>query len=73
MLPILKEMMRPAKIETTMKFYVGENADATAEELWGAVGDTLGDTWKAESPKLLKTSDADGNRTRNLRIDSPVL
>jgi len=71
--PILKEMMRHAKIETTLKFYVGENADATAEELWNVIGDTLGDTKGVGLNKLYKTSDADGNRTRNLRIDSPVL
>ena len=40
--PVLMEMMRHSKIETTMKFYVGENADATAEELWSAVGKHLG-------------------------------
>ena len=31
---VLMELMRHARIETTMKYYVGENADATAEEIW---------------------------------------
>ena len=33
---VLMELMRHSKIETTMKYYVGENADATAEEVWEA-------------------------------------
>lgn len=31
---VLKELMRHASIETTMTFYVGQNAEATADELW---------------------------------------
>ena len=43
--PRLRELMRHEWIETTMKFYVGVNAEMTAEPLWKAVsGDTLGDT-----------------------------
>ncbi len=30
--------MRHAKIETTMKYYVGENAEKTAEMLWSQFG-----------------------------------
>ena len=39
----LKELMRHASIETTLTYYVGENAESTAEELWAALGDKLGD------------------------------
>ncbi|WP_197441235.1 tyrosine-type recombinase/integrase [Thalassoglobus neptunius] len=31
---VLKEIMRHEDISTTMQFYVGSNAEATAEELW---------------------------------------
>ena len=35
--PILKELMRHESIETTMKYYVGQNAEATADALWAAL------------------------------------
>jgi integrase len=35
---ILRELMRHTSIETTMKFYVGQNAEATADALWESVG-----------------------------------
>lgn len=35
---ILRELMRHASITTTMAYYVGENAEATADVLWNAVG-----------------------------------
>ncbi|GAB4146511.1 MAG: hypothetical protein Tsb009_19190 [Planctomycetaceae bacterium] len=35
--PILREMMRHEDISTTMKFYVGRNAEATAEAIWSTV------------------------------------
>jgi integrase len=42
---ILKELMRHESIETTMAYYVGQNADTTADTLWrvfpGEVGDML--------------------------------
>ena len=31
--------MRHEDIGTTMKFYVGQNAESTADALWAAVGD----------------------------------
>jgi len=64
----LKELMRHEDISTTMKYYVGRNAEATAAALYEAVGrtpnskpagDTCGDTptnlasCKAESPSQL--------------------
>ena len=34
--PALRELMRHASITTTMEFYVGRNAEATAETVWSA-------------------------------------
>jgi len=59
--PVLMEMMRHESISTTMQFYVGRSAQATADVVWQAYasatakignekGDTLGDTW-AKSAK----------------------
>jgi integrase len=33
---VLKELMRHESIDTTMKYYVGRNAEATADALWAA-------------------------------------
>jgi hypothetical protein len=41
---VLRELMRHADISTTMKFYVGQNAEATADAVWNAAGNTLGHT-----------------------------
>lgn len=40
--PTLKELMRHTDISTTMRYYVGQNAQATADELWRAKGSNLG-------------------------------
>ena len=41
----LKELMRHESVDTTMKFYVGQNAESTAATLWDAVsGNTSGNT-----------------------------
>jgi len=34
--PVLKELMRHESIDTTMKYYVGQNAQNTAKTLWAA-------------------------------------
>jgi integrase len=34
---VLQELMRHESIGTTMEFYVGQNAEATAEAVWSAV------------------------------------
>jgi integrase len=45
---ILMELMRHESIETTMKFYVGKNAQTTADVLWKAVsGNTSGNSQPA--------------------------
>lgn len=35
--PILKELMRHESIETTLRYYVGSNAERTAETCWAAI------------------------------------
>jgi integrase len=42
--PVLKELMRHTDISTTMRFYVGVNAQATADELWRVEGNILGNS-----------------------------
>ena len=37
---VLRELMRHADINTTMRYYVGVNADATADELWRVAGES---------------------------------
>ena len=43
--PTLMEMMRHEKIETTMTYYVGRNAQAAAQEAWNAVANTSTNTF----------------------------
>jgi integrase len=43
MSPVLKELMRHASVETTLTYYTGIDAENTAAELWGVVGNTPGD------------------------------
>jgi integrase len=40
----LRELMRHSSITTTLAYYVGEDAEATADALWAGFGDTLVDT-----------------------------
>ena len=54
---VLRELMRHEDISTTMKYYVGQNAEATADLLWAAVGDTLGDTSAPEEKRSSKNTD----------------
>jgi integrase len=39
---ILMQLMRHEDISTTMKYYVGKEAEATADTLWAAVGNKSG-------------------------------
>ncbi|MEM8946701.1 MAG: site-specific integrase [Planctomycetota bacterium] len=41
---VLKELMRHASIETTMTYYISQNAQATASELWQLSGNILGNS-----------------------------
>jgi integrase len=49
--PVLKELMRHTDISTTMRFYVGVNAQATADELWRAEGNILGNSDREAATK----------------------
>jgi integrase len=40
----LRELMRHEDISTTMKFYVGQSAEETADKIWQAAGNTVGNT-----------------------------
>jgi hypothetical protein len=60
----LKELMRHESISTTMSYYVGRNAEATAAALYEAVGrrpnskpagDTSGDTTTISEPVKWKS------------------
>ena len=44
---VLRELMRHASIATTMAYYVGDNAEATADALWNAIGTISGTTASA--------------------------
>lgn len=41
---VLKELMRHEDVNTTMEYYVVQNAEAIADAVWAAAGDTLVDT-----------------------------
>jgi integrase len=59
----LRELMRHADISTTMAFYVGRNAQSTAESLWTAYRDSkpaVGNTFGNTSPH---PSSCDGQET----------
>lgn len=45
---VLRELMRHASLTTTMAYYVGANAEASADAIWKA-SDTCGDTSKSHS------------------------
>jgi integrase len=46
---VLMQLMRHESIETTLKFYVGRNAETTAETLWDAVSGNTSGNRAAES------------------------
>lgn len=57
--PVLMQLMRHEKIETTLKFYVGRNAEVTSEVLWQAVsGNTSGNTRQSGEVSALVQSAA---------------
>ena len=53
---VLMELMRHESIETTLKYYVGRNAQNTAAALYAALGNTLGNT-----PEKTQIEDAQEN------------
>ena len=58
--PIIQQLMRHESIDTTMRFYVGRNAEAAADALWQAVANVSANTGDFESIGLLGRN----NRTR---------
>jgi integrase len=59
---VLQQLMRHEDISTTMKYYVGRDADAVADVLWGAVESSEG---KPESNKSGNKRPATGRRAKN--------
>ena len=51
MLTVLRELMRHTDIATTLKFYVGQNAEATADAIWEASGNTPGSSDRPANKK----------------------
>jgi len=47
---VLRELMRHASIDTTMPYYVGQNAEATAESLWDCLGNKPSNSKQNHSP-----------------------
>ena len=52
----LMVLMRHETIETTMKYYVGRNAQATADRLWDAVGNNSGNSHQAGKGRRRKNT-----------------
>jgi integrase len=48
---VLRELMRHEDIGTTMKFYVGQNAEAVADAVWATVEATVTKTLKPTNQK----------------------
>lgn len=56
---VLMELMRHEDISTTMRFYVGRNAERTADAVWAAFGNSLANTPNdATRNQETKTADA---------------
>ena len=55
---VFKEIMRYASIETTMTFYVGQNAAVTAAELWKVSGNKSGNNGQFKAPYPAPLNDA---------------
>ena len=53
---VLRELMRHASINTTMAFYVGQNAEATADALWSTEGNNSGNTRAPAKGKARKNT-----------------
>lgn len=60
----LQQLMRHESIETTMRFYVGSEAESIADRLWHAVGDTSGDTPRNPAPKTAPVSHSKGRKSK---------
>jgi hypothetical protein len=67
---VLRELMRHIDISTTMKYYVGQNAESTADAVWAAQGNSSGNTNRPTTPENAKTSGDDRNRTSAIFPDA---
>lgn len=60
--PVLQQLMRHESIDTTLRYYVGRNAEATAEAVWDAFqvvqGNTSGNTPPTEPSVEPSNTDA---------------
>jgi len=60
---VLQQLMRHEDIQTTLKYYVGQDAEAMAQKLWASHVGTLVDTTTASETSVsenpLKTSGDD--------------
>jgi integrase len=61
---ILKELMRHSSIETTMTYYVGQNARSTAAELWQALGNNSGNITSSDAPADSASAKENPGKTR---------
>jgi len=64
--PILQQLMRHESVETTLKFYVGRNAQQTASILWdahreAAAGNTPSNTTASEADSVNRAGDSSSN------------
>ena len=53
---VLQSLMRHEDVQTTMKYYVGQDANAMADAIWNAAGNTLGNTQPADNSPQQKHS-----------------
>jgi hypothetical protein len=59
---VLRELMRHEDIATTMAYYVGDNAEATADAIWNAAGTISGTSrHRRESHRYKNTGKTGGD------------
>jgi integrase len=56
---VLRELMRHTDIGTTMKYYVGQNAESTADAVWATEGNILGNTSRPATTENSKSASGD--------------
>jgi len=57
---VLQKLMRHASIQTTMQYYVSLEAEDTADLLWRASGNTLGNSDANVASEAMPLNDANG-------------
>jgi integrase len=72
---VLMELMRHESIETTLKFYVGRNAETTADVLWAAhklangPGNTSGNSVQKEAQQHSEQADINPSKSNTSKVD----